>query len=124
MKYIAPVDLHEYWTHVKEGLEEVKKRSHADWIPEDIYAALQAGHSTLHVNGEGFVVLTPRKDFDGMTLFVWVAYGEGDVFEKYLPELEMMARQINAKRIRFESSRKGWGKRYKYVTSIYEKELP
>ena len=124
MIYVAPVDLHKYWNQVRQGLEQVRRKSQADWIPEDVYSAIQSGTSTLHVADEGFFVLTPRNDFNGVTLFVWIAYGEGNVFEKYEPQLEQMARQIKARRIRFESSRRGWSKRYKYVTSIYEKELP
>ena len=124
MIYVSPVDLHKYWPEVKHGLENVLKKSNGDWIPEDVYTAIKNNTSTLHLVDEGFVVLTPKNDYDGVTLFVWVAYGHGVVWEKYRPEIELMARQIKAKRIRFESSRKGWGKRYKYVTSIYEKELP
>ena len=124
MRYVDPINLHDLWPEVREGLSKVRIKSHGDWIPEDIYAAIRAGHSNLYLVDEGFVVITPRKDFDGITLFVWIAYGLGEVFDKYLPHMEEMGRAIGAKRIRFESSRNGWSKRFKYVTSIYEKEIP
>jgi hypothetical protein len=122
---IHPAELHDVWPWVQEGLLKVKKKTQADWIPEDVYSAIRNGTSTLHLGNqdEGFLVLTPRNDWDCKTLFIWIAYGEGNVYEKYLPEIEQIAKSINARRIRFESSRKGWGKRFDYVTSIFEKEL-
>lgn len=122
MIYVPSGDIHKHWRSIKTGLQKVLKKSPSNWIPEDVYSALRAGTSTLHLVDEGFLVLTPKQDYDGMTLFVWIAYGEGDVFEKYMPELEVMARQINARRIRFESTR-DWSKRFRYVTTVYEKEL-
>ena len=122
MKYVDPVNLHEHWPDVRKGLESILQRHPQDWIPEDVYSAVQAGTSTLHLFDEGFVVLTPLKDYGGMTLFIWIAYGQGDVYESWMPQIEDMARKINAKRIRFKSSRK-WGKRFDYVTSIYERKL-
>lgn len=112
--------MHEHWPEVREGLEKVLEKCPQDWIPEDVYFALQTGSSTLHLFDEGFVVLTPLKDYGGMTLFVWIAYGE--IYEKHMPELEDMARQVNAKRIQFKSTRK-WDKRFDYVTTIYERKL-
>ena len=124
MIHVPPSDLHRHWQYVKEGLKKVKQKSYSNWIPEDVYSALRNGTSTLHLFNGGFLVLTPQNDFDGVTLFVWIAYGEGDVWKKHAPEVEQMAKNMNAKRIRFHSSRDGWGRRYKKVASIYEKELP
>jgi hypothetical protein len=130
MIYVAPQELHETWSLVKAGLEEVARKIDADWMPEDVYSALKAGVSTLHLGYnneeyEGFLVLTPTPDYDGMTLFIWCAYSATDnnVLERYWEELEQMGRNIKAKRIRFHSPRKGWAKRFKPVATIYEKEL-
>ena len=124
MRYVPPSELHRYWESIKKGLVKVLHKSQADWIPEDVFCSLRNGTSTLHVFNTGFVVLTPKNDFGGVTLFVWVAFGKGDVFEEQMPEIRKIAANMGARRIRFESSRPGWAKRFKYVTTVYEEELP
>ena len=130
MIYIPPTELHAHWDLIKPGLETIRQKIDGDWIPEDVYSALRAGTSTLHLGYnddeyEGFIVLTPTPDYDGMTLFVWCVYSPTDsnVLERYWHELEQMGRNINAKKIRFYSPRKGWSKMFKPVTTIYEKEI-
>ena len=129
MIYVPPQDLHSTWNVIKPGLEQILKKMPSEWIPEDVYSALQAGTSTLHLcydsdSYEGFVVLTPMSDYDGMTLFIWCGYSHcGNAIEKYFPEIEDLARTMNAKRIRFASPRKGWAKTFSPKTVIYEKEV-
>ena len=127
LTYIDPVDLHDYWPLILEGLKKVQKHSDG-WIPEDVYACLRAGTSTLHIgyegeDYEGFVILTPMQEFDGKKLNIWIAYGTGGVVKKYLPEIEMMARRIGAKAITLASPRKGWARMFKPITTLYKKEL-
>lgn len=130
MIYVSPLELHETWPLIKPGLEIVIKKSKADWIPEDVYSALQTGNSTLHLlynvdEYEGFVVLTPTKGYAGMTLFVWCAYSptNTDVVSRYYPDIEKIARNIFAKKVRFASTRKGWSKMFTPVTTIYERKV-
>ena len=129
LTYINPAELHDYWPLVKEGLEAVRNRVSDTWIAEDVYAALRSGVSTLHIgyDGEdydGFVVLSQMQDYDGPKLFIWIAYGKGkNVVERYMAEIEKMARKINARKIRVSSTRKGWSKYFTPITTIYEKEV-
>jgi len=123
MIYVPPAELHRCWGFVKKGLNRVLSKSQGNWIPEDVYTALRNGTSTLHLFEGGFVVLTPKNDFDGVTLFVWIAYGKGNVYEEQMPKLREIAKHMKARRIRFESSRPGWERRFKYVTTVYEEEI-
>ena len=129
LTHIPASDLHDVWGIVRPGLVEIINNISPDWIPEDVYAALRSGTSTLHVGydcGEydGFVVVTPTPEYYGICLFVWCAYSNGtDGITKYLAEIEEMARTIKAKRIRFASPRKGFSRLFREVTTVYEKEL-
>ena len=130
MIYVSPIELHEIWPTIRPGLEIVIKKSKADWIPEDVYSALQNGTSTLHLaygedEYEGFVVLTPTKDYTGPTLYIWCAYSptNTNVVGRHYPDIEKMAQDMFAKKVRFASTRKGWSKMFKPVTTIYERKV-
>lgn len=129
MIYVNPSELHDIWPLIRRGLEIVAKKSEADWIPEDIYMALRQGKSTLHIdyNGDeydGFVVITETPDYHGLTLYIWAAYCvTHNAIDRYLPTIKEMARSVGAKKIRFGSPRKGWAKRFKAITTIYEEEV-
>lgn len=122
------------WKIVLPGLLKVQKHSVSHWIPEDVYAALRTGHSTLHLAyvGEeyaGFVVLTPTTTWDGKVLHIWCAYGVNgcDVVNVFIGEIEKMARGYGAKRVTFQSPRK-WDRvimkhGYTPVQTEYAKEL-
>src|SRR5574341_1199872 len=126
--------LHAVWPTILPGLAKIHRRASDHWIPEDVYAALRTGHSTLHlaeIDGQylGFVVLTPSSVWDGLKLHIWCAYGEidQDVVALFLPQLEQMARSIGARRITFWSSRR-WDRRIKpygfaLAQAEYVKEL-
>jgi hypothetical protein len=133
--FVHPTELQAFWDYVRPRLEIVSRRSKARWIPEDIYHALKAQTATLHI-GEigdeyvGLVVLAPSLDFDGQTLTIWACYSEEnhDVIELYEPEIVGFAKRIKAKRLVFNSPRKGWGRRlkphgYRPVSQCYEKEV-
>lgn len=117
-QYVSPEELREHWAKVREGLSQVEKKAPAYWIPEDVYMALKAGHSTLHLaycEGEyvGFMVLTPDHGYKETTLNVWIAYCSKngfDVMREGIVEINRLARIIKAKAITFESPRTGWEK--------------
>jgi hypothetical protein len=132
--YVHPGDIHAFWPYVAPRLVKVKQKTEARWIPEDVYAALKANAASLHIAEEGpnyvgFVVLQQRQDYDGKTLWVWVAYSDGpDVVEKCEPELVAFAKNIGAKRLEFSSPRK-WERRLKVLGwseshAVFVKEVP
>ena len=128
---VDPNELHDVWPLVKKGLDRIIRKIRPDWIAEDVYSALKAGTSGLHLGYEGdeyegFVVLTPSTDFDGRILFVWAAYSprSADTIEKYWPFIRDIATKSGSKKVRFASPREGFKKSsFTPVTTIYEKEV-
>lgn len=125
MIYVPPHEIKDTWPMVRKGLERIIEKISPDWIPEDVYMALMCGSSTLHLcytedEYDGFLVLTPVKDYGQSVLFIWCAYGKA---KNHMDEIKEIARQIGAKKIRFASPRKGLSKRYRPITTIYEEEV-
>lgn len=115
-----PDMLHGDWEKVKQGLLHVLDKTHDLWLPEDIYAYLKLNRMTLHVAYEdaeykGFLILQPLQGWDGPELFVVVAYhSSGGAFMEqgwYMDQLRVMAKRINARRIKFQSKRRGYQRR-------------
>ena len=130
--FIKPEDLQGYWPIIKEGLEKVAK--HGDhWIPEDIYAVVKTGNANLHIgysNGyAGFIISQQVQAYDGPVLHIWAAYSEKEnLLESGMVHFREWAKNINARRITFDSPRKGWKKvgeklGFKPATIKYELRL-
>ena len=132
MNYIHPDNLHSVWDFVLEGLKRIHSRSQDRWKPEDIYWQIKTGNYSLHLvdDNKGFVILQIINGWDGKECFVFCAYivpGEAAI-EDAFEEVKQMARSVNAKRVKFQSMRKGWSKRaeqlgYKPAYLEYEMEL-
>lgn len=85
------------------------------WRAEDVYAECLYGHSVLYICTDGFVILKEMKDAysEEKELFIWIAQSMNDdprrsMIHEYSSELEQIAKQINAKKITFGSSRPGY----------------
>ena len=130
MRYIHPNNLHDVWGLVSEGLTRIHDRSSDRWKAEDVYWQLKNNGYTLHVceDDKGFAILQMVNGWDGPEVFVFCAYvvpGE-KVIDEAFSEIKDMARGIGAKRIKFQSMRKGCGKRAEqlgYKTGYQEYEL-
>jgi hypothetical protein len=125
---IAAEQIREFWPWVRDGLEQLRARFHEHWIPEDVYASLRGGHSFLFIIGDelGFIIFQRHMDADGPVLFVWIIHGDlVAVHLKVCDEIEAMAREMKARRIRMQSPRKGWAKIdfFTAVQTVYEHEL-
>jgi hypothetical protein len=130
LRHVPPQDLHQYWPFIKEGLEEVRNHSVDGWIAEDVYSAIRTGSSTLHVafisgTYAGFCVLTVMQGYSSKALHIWCAYGAhgANVIQRFESELIKIALNCGARKLTFLSPRKGWGKYYKAINTVYEKEL-
>jgi hypothetical protein len=117
---VHPDVLHGDWQKVKQGLLHVLAKTRDNWLPEDIYTYLKLNKLTLHLAYEdsvytGFLILQPLAGWDGAELFVMLAYhcGGGAFTEQewYIEQLKTMARQIGARRIKFQTKRKGYQRR-------------
>lgn len=75
---------------------------------------IKSGNMGLYMqdSGDGFAVLQPVKGWDGMELYIFCGYsrGEHDVVMQDTDSIKDIARSIGAKRIKFQSSRKGFEK--------------
>lgn len=109
-RVIQPEDIKKYWPDIKSGLEKILLKDPVqDWIPEDIYSAIQAKRVICVIGfGEqrvdGFFVGYPMKDG---TFFTWVGYVSGDL-EEGINHMVSYAKSLNCTQVKFGTGRKGW----------------
>lgn len=130
---IASTQLGAVWSRVREPLLTLSRGD--GWIPEDIYCACMQGGATLYmidIDGAeaGFLVLRSINDFDGRRLHIWVLHARSDVdvMAEFSTELDGIGRSINAVRITFGTTRRGWEKvapRYHFSVreTVYQREI-
>ena len=112
---IQPNEIRNVWNWVRQGLLHVQKKSPEKWIPEDIYADLIYQKSMLWFFAEekepvGFAVLQPRQE----ALHVWAAYAaKTQQLNRAFEIIKKIAKEGQAKRITFDSWRKGWERKAK-----------
>jgi len=135
-EHIPVEDVRVAYERIEQDLHKIRKKSYADWIPADIYAALKVGNADLFIGYEkdyyaGFIITSFIKDAGGQpTLFLWATYqnpkfnhkDNGFIF------LDKLAEECNVSAVEFHSSRKGWTKAakrhgYEPVTQVYRKEM-
>lgn len=114
LRAIPASDLIFEWPRVREGLEQVKRASGDDWIPEDVYVAIKGGNATLFVIEDddylGFVVLQVLPTFHGKRLHVWAAHSihRRPILWTLAEQLKPIAQAAGANKITFSSTRDEW----------------
>lgn len=120
MNSLAPAEWERTWdSFMVPALEDVIRRTGANWRPEDVREALESGaaikFSPVDEEGfpcslEGFVVLRGAQDPDGTkVLHVWIAWSAVDRgVESYWDDIRSIAREGGFEQIEFRSPRKGW----------------
>lgn len=119
------------WEWIRGGLLHIIRKTHADWIPEDVYADIMAGTAVVRVyrdaNGDdkGFMVLQRHDYKHGTELFVWCMWGElWDMKDGLLADLDALAKSLGANKIRMKSPRKGYLRTgFKLREYVYEREV-
>lgn len=117
------------WEWVRAGLVEVQAKTNAEWMPEDVYAALKGGSAFLFVIGadDGFVIVQRTQSFDGPRLFVWIMWGPRSLAHQQFAievELDRLATSIGVRKLRMHSPRKGWERvGWQAIETIYEREV-
>lgn len=131
---MTPLDARRDWGWIRNGLLEIIGRCKERYLPEDVWQAVMAGSAfvwrveTAH-DEIGFLILRKDQDPDGPALFVWCCWCEPGSLAKHgadlMERLKEVGHRIGAKRIRFESSRKGWAlfEHFEERSVIYEREL-
>lgn len=126
---LTHTDVRTVWPCLKKALADIKSSISAQWRPEDVYHALMSNKAVLLVSDEGgFVVLTEeqcpytlRKE-----LLIWVAWSrEGDATERYMDEIEKLARKAGSDSITLWSPHKGMGRLtgFEEEMTLYRKRL-
>ena len=98
---------------------------------EYVAAEIAAGRAQVLRNSDGILILAHRVDFVTLETYleVWVALGTGPhgMIERYLPEVERVARDLGAARIVMQSPRLGWLRalphRWRVTSVTYECEV-
>ena len=136
LQAITVMGVREAWPFVRKGLDSMLEKHQDRWLPEDVYFELMAGTAFLYIiNHEdeelGFMVVKKFVDFDGLALFVWIIHAENgsmkenDRWKDVMAELDALAKNVGAKRIRHYSPRGGFGEigAFDLKMHIYEREV-
>lgn len=143
MLYVRRAEAHQLrasWDFVEAGLRAVIKKTHAEFIPADVYAAVMAQKVWLYwvISGEytvGFVVLSDYDEtYTGRkTLFAEQVYFDPSYAQDNLPEeldaaLEELAVKCGCTSLECNSPRMGAGRRlrrlgYQPITVTYKRDL-
>lgn len=114
LNYIHPEDIGKHWKFVREGLQYVVDKTKDRWLPEDVYMHIKSGNMGLYMqdSSDGFAVLQPVKGWDGTELYIFCGYSRDkhDVVMQDIDSIKDIAKSIGAKRIKFQSNRKGFEK--------------
>lgn len=134
-RHIHPDVIHDSWPFIKQGIESILDKIQDRWLPEDIYWLIKQNNIWAYIvfDGEerlGLVLLQPTAGWDGKELYLFGGWniGSRDVIEFSMPEIVKVARYCQARRIKFQSPRKGFDKYierigFKYAHTNYELEL-
>lgn len=117
LEWVKPSQIRDTWPAIKEGLKKIEKSTDA-WIVEDIYMAIKMGTCNLHVasiDGEykGFLIVQQQENYGVIGLHIWAAYSNGmdfNILDNSMEQVKEWAKNVEAKKITFSSTRKGWTK--------------
>ena len=114
LNYIPPEEIGKHWKFVREGLQYVVDKTKDRWLPEDVYMHIKSGNMNLFMqdSGDGFAVLQPVKGWDGTELYIFCGYSRSghELVMQECEQIKDIARSIGAKRVKFQSNRKGFEK--------------
>ena len=135
-EYIPLEDVKVAYNTIEPDLRKVAKKSYADWIPADVYAALRKGSSELYMVYEdkyyaGFVIVSILDDAGGeKTLHIWVAYSRPkyNIIGAGVEFLESLIQNTSITGMEFHSDRSGWSRAakkhgFKAITTVYRKDV-
>lgn len=108
---IAPNDLPKYWPEIREEVATIETPD--GLIPEDVYSACRQGQATLfflQIDGKRIGWMVVRGI--GTDLHIWQVKAQigYDVLRVFRPELMQLARNANATKLTYGSTRQGWNK--------------
>ncbi|MFN3077831.1 MAG: gamma-glutamyl-gamma-aminobutyrate hydrolase family protein, partial [Alphaproteobacteria bacterium] len=107
-------DIRKSWPSVRPGLFEICSAAR-DWNSEDVYAMCVSARAVCLLSSEddGFIVVSESSDTltGEKVLFIVAAYCKsGNANEKYMDDIEALARNVGATAIEAASVRRGIGR--------------
>lgn len=107
------VNYREHWHSILPGLGEALKPQQEGIWPEDVFADLKAGYSSLFLCEDGFVILRPEPTAGARKrLLVWFAYSSSgsSVIRKYADDIDAIAKMLECQTVEFAdpSARRGY----------------
>jgi len=107
---LKPYDIRQKYDEILPHLLYIRERFNTSWRPEDVYHACRSGKSHLWFAPDAFAIVERYDDEHSAeaVLFVWISHGEGMAQNKYMAQLEEIARGVGASRIEMESPRRGF----------------
>lgn len=113
-------DIRNEWPRIRASLEVVQAKSPEDWIPEDVYHALQSQQAAAYLSDDGLLIVQRlMTEFTRQPyMHVWIAHG--DMTDTALDFLRQQAKHVGCTRITFGSTRLGWSKRFPLVSATFE----
>lgn len=145
---MIPTQLHTVWPFLLRGLHDIIKKTHPDWLPEDVFTGLRTGGATCLIlwagpRPIGFTIYHINQlPFSGKKeLFVWCSWTiplrdrlASDEVDKGIAfcfeYLCNTGRAGGATTVAALSPRKGWlkwseriGMGFKYMHSAYRRDL-
>lgn len=110
---LRPIDIDVVWEAIKDEVTELTKQT--ELTAEIVKENCKSGVYLFLLSPEGFVILQTQfnKYNNNKTLFVIMASGKGQVFDKYLPTLISWAKKVGCVDIAFATKRKGFERKLK-----------
>jgi len=107
---LTPADIRTAWDAIRPGLAEIKTATQADWRLEDIYSLCLFGKASLYTVPEGFAILVRMEnEWTGEPYLLALAcHGEGNVQERYWPQIQKIATDAGCKAVKCFSPRRGF----------------
>lgn len=99
---------------------------------EELKIACREGQALCFASPDGVLVVTLEQNHVKMDLelLIWVAASVGThgVIQKYLPQIDQIARELGVSRMKFESDRAGWlralGGDWRIRNIEFERDVP
>lgn len=133
LQQVDPRYVSDVWGWVRDGLNKILDKTQDDWQPEDVYAEIRGGASTLYIIDDGsehvgFVVTQFWPAYQaGPRLFIRALWGiphklapmQADLID----DLKALARKHGARGLRMTSPRRWDAAGWTMKQYIYEMEV-
>lgn len=107
---LVACNIREAWARIRGPLTDMVRKTHARWMPEDVFCLCSEGKASLYLDPDtgAFFVLQILQEMGQSVLFIYAGWTPPDVpVENYWPQVSELARQVGAEEIKMYG-RKGF----------------